>query len=152
VTVPIRAEYAGVVTRAIAFLTDAAVVAIFAYGTIAGIQLTVAVIGGDLRQLAPAAVTVLVTALPLLLVSYDVVFWGLTGRTPGMALLGVRVTMSAGRPVTWTASLIRAVVLSYFPIGSLWCLVDRRRQAVHDKLARTVVVRAMPATTHTDRS
>ncbi len=86
---------------------------------------------------------VLLAGLPALLVSYDVVFWGLTGRTPGMALLGVRVTSTAGRPVSWTAALIRAVVLAYFPIGSLWSIVDRRHQAVHDKLARTVVVRTV---------
>jgi uncharacterized RDD family membrane protein YckC len=32
-------------------------------------------------------------------------------------------------------------VLAYFPIGAVWALVDGRHQAIHDKLARTVVVR-----------
>jgi uncharacterized RDD family membrane protein YckC len=36
-------------------------------------------------------------------------------------------------------------VLACFPIGALWLLVDRRRQALHDKIARTVVVRPAPA-------
>jgi uncharacterized RDD family membrane protein YckC len=33
------------------------------------------------------------------------------------------------------------VVLGYLPVVALWMLVDRRHQGVHDKLARTVVVR-----------
>jgi uncharacterized RDD family membrane protein YckC len=42
-------------------------------------------------------------------------------------------------------------VLAYFPIGALWCLVDRRHQAIHDKLARTAVVRTAPPPRRTGR-
>jgi uncharacterized RDD family membrane protein YckC len=58
-----------------------------------------------------------------------------------MALLGVRVVRVDGRPVGRLAALVRAVVLAYFPIGALWFLVDSRHQGLHDKLARTAVVR-----------
>ncbi|OLB79996.1 MAG: RDD family protein [Actinobacteria bacterium 13_2_20CM_2_71_6] len=136
--------YAGVVSRTVAFVVDAAVVGVFAVGTVAVVQLVVSVIGAERRDLARAAVPVFLAAVPAMLASYNFLFWALTGRTPGMALLGLRVTSTAGRRVRWIPALVRAVVLAYFPIGSVWCVVDRRRQAVHDKLAGTVVIRTSP--------
>ena len=135
-------DYAGPVSRAVAFTLDGILVAGCMTGVALGAQLFAGILGTDLRELARGATPVLVAALPALLVTYDLVFWGLTGRTPGMALLGVRLTTTGGRRVSWLAAIVRAVILGYFPIGSVWCLVDRRHQAVHDKLARTVVVRA----------
>jgi uncharacterized RDD family membrane protein YckC len=74
---------------------------------------------------------------------YCAVFWLLAGRTPGMALLGLRVVRTDGRPVRWFGVLLRGVLLAYFPVGALWLVVDRRHQAVHDKVARTLVIRPM---------
>jgi uncharacterized RDD family membrane protein YckC len=140
-TVPGPADFTGAVTRCTAFVVDA-VLLVLAAGTAAlGVELI-----GLLFAVAPhdrhgAAIRVLVIALPTLLICYDVTFWTLAGRTPGMALLGVRVVGTNGRPVSWARFLLRALVLAVFPIGAAWCVVDRRRQAVHDKVARTVVVR-----------
>jgi uncharacterized RDD family membrane protein YckC len=139
-----RREYAGVVSRAGAFLADAALVAFVAFGGVAVVALVTLVVGAQGRDLARTMASVLVVALPALLAAYAAVFWALTGRTPGMALLGLRVVSTAGRRPRWLPCVIRAVVLAYFPIGALWCLVDRRHQAIHDKLARTTVVRAAP--------
>jgi uncharacterized RDD family membrane protein YckC len=138
----LRPELAGIVSRAVAYVLDAVIVGIVAFGLMAGTQFVVTVVGMDGFGVATASHAVLLTALPALLAAYNVVFWGLTGRTPGMALVGVRVTSTAGRPVSWLSALIRALVLAYFPIVAAWCLVDRRHQGIHDKLARTVVVRA----------
>jgi len=63
------------------------------------------------------------------------------GITPGMAVLGLRVVPTRPRRLSWPAAVLRALVLAYFPIGALWALVDRRHQAIHDKVARTTVVR-----------
>jgi uncharacterized RDD family membrane protein YckC len=136
-----RREYAGVVSRAGAFLADAAVVVVVALGAVAVVALVTLVVGAQGRHLARTMASVLAVALPALLAAYAGVFWALAGRTPGMALLGLRVVSTAGRPAHWLPCAIRAVVLAYFPIGALWCVVDRRHQAVHDKLARTTVVR-----------
>jgi uncharacterized RDD family membrane protein YckC len=136
-----RTDYAGVVSRTVAFFVDAAVIAAVAIGAAAGVWLVVTVVGGRWRGLAGWAVPLLAAAVPAMFALYGFTFWWLTGRTPGMALLGLRVTSTAGRPLCWSASLIRALILAVFPIGTLWCLVDRRHQAVHDKLARTLVVR-----------
>lgn len=139
----IRPEFAGIISRTVAYVLDAVIVGIVAFSLTAGTRLVVTVIGFN-GVLTRTSQTVLLAALPLLLAAYDVVFWGLTGRTPGMALVGVRVTGTAGRPVSWLSASIRAVVLAYVPIVALWCLVDRRHQGIHDKLARTVVVRTFP--------
>jgi len=141
-TRPAGREYAGIISRAAAYLIDALIVTVFAIGGLLVLVLIAAVVAGaPTRDFASAAVPIWAIALPAVLAVYNGVFWTLAGRTPGMALLGVRVVTVRGRPLSWPAALVRAVVLAYFPVGALWSLVDRRSQGVHDKLARTTVVR-----------
>jgi uncharacterized RDD family membrane protein YckC len=135
-------NHAGFVTRAIAYLIDAVLVAAGAIGTALATVLVASAVGGPARDVADRVVPVVLAVLPAVLAAYNWFFWGLAGRTPGMALLGVRVVTVGGGRVSWLASLVRAVVLAYFPIGALWSVVDRRGQALHDKLARTMVVAA----------
>jgi uncharacterized RDD family membrane protein YckC len=147
-TEPAHLEYAGFVSRAVAFLVDVFLVAVIATGGLVVVQLFGAVLGGQVQELLRGVVRGLVVALPALFALYNTAFWALAGRTPGMALVGVRVVTTGGRDVSWLSALIRAVVLGFFPIGALWCLIDRRHQAVHDKLARTTVVRVAPVPAH----
>ncbi|MFD9481889.1 RDD family protein, partial [Streptomyces nojiriensis] len=75
---------------------------------------------------------------------YEVLPTARWGRTPGKKLLGVRVLATATlRPPTFGAALRRWLLYAFLGLpGSLWCLVDRpRRQAWHDKAARTYVAR-----------
>ncbi|WKD34460.1 RDD family protein [Streptomyces xanthophaeus] len=77
-------------------------------------------------------------------VLYEVLPTARWGRTPGKKLLGVRVLATATlRPPTFGAALLRWLLYAFLGLpGSLWCLVDRpRRQAWHDKAARTYVAR-----------
>jgi uncharacterized RDD family membrane protein YckC len=141
VTLPVAPPEAGVVSRGAAYLVDATVLAGIVIVAIAIAQLIGAVAGVRPRDLARLAAPLSVTALPVLFVLYLTVFWGLAGRTPGMALFGLRVVPTNGRPLSWGAAALRAVTLTVFPVGFLWCVVDRRHQAVHDKLARTLVIR-----------
>jgi uncharacterized RDD family membrane protein YckC len=80
----------------------------------------------------------------LYVVGYHVIFWSLTGQTPGKALLGLRVVTQDGRRVSPWRALVRIVayVISAAPLylGFLWIFIDDRRQAWHDKLAGTVVI------------
>jgi len=136
-------RYAGLVSRTIAYLTDALLVAVtFTAGTVV-VGLIASVIGIEAQALARAVTSAYLLVLPASLATYNLLFWGLAGRTPGMALVGVRVATTRGRAVSWPAALVRAVVLAYFPLGALWMLVDRRRQGVHDKLAGTAVIRTI---------
>ncbi|GIE91221.1 hypothetical protein Areg01_78110 [Actinoplanes regularis] len=124
-----------------AYLIDTFTVAAVAGAAVTALGMVSAVIGAEAHQLARLLVSSYLVFLPALLALYCTVFWGLAGRTPGMALLGVRVVRADGTPVRWLAALIRALLLAYFPIGALWLIVDRRHQGLADKVAMTTVVR-----------
>jgi len=138
------AGFAGVVSRTIAYVVDALIVSIASAGTATGMSLIASVVGSDARDLARTLTTAYLVALPAVFAFYCTVFWGLTGRTPGMALAGVRVVNMSQRRVRWIAALARGILLAYFPIGALWMLADRRHRAIHDLIARTVVIREGP--------
>jgi uncharacterized RDD family membrane protein YckC len=143
-TAPAAREYAGPVSRTIAYVLDALVVTVVFSAGAAIAVMTASFIGAQSEALVRAAVSAYLVILPALLAVYCALFWALAGRTPGMALLGLRVVAVQQRPLSWLAALVRALVLAYFPIGAVWALVDRRHQAVHDKVARTAVIR-MPS-------
>jgi uncharacterized RDD family membrane protein YckC len=146
-TTAVPGDPAGPVSRTLAYALDALIVAVSFTGgaTVAG--LIASVIGSQAHDLARAAASAYLLALPAMFALYNTLFWTLAGRTPGMALLGLRVVAPGRTSPSWLSALVRGVVLAYFPIGALWALVDRRHQAVHDKLARTVVVRVPSAAT-----
>ena len=135
------AGFAGVVSRFIAYVMDALVVSVASAGTAAGMSLIATVVGSDASDLTRALTAAYLVALPAVFALYCAVFWGLTGRTPGMAMVGVKVVGRTGGRVRWASALARAILLAYFPIGSLWLLVDRRHRAIHDLIARTLVIR-----------
>ena len=65
------------------------------------------------------------------------------GQTLGMMLYGIAVRDLEGGPVSVGRATIRSIILilaSGFLIDAFWPLWDPRRQALHDKPARTVVV------------
>jgi uncharacterized RDD family membrane protein YckC len=137
VTPPAHRPYAGIVSRSIAFCVDAVVVVVATTAGVVGVEVVGVVLGRKPQHLGAA----LAIAPVVLLFVYSVAFWVLAGRTLGTALLGLRVIRIDGRLVSWGQAVIRALIMLIFPIGFLWSLLDRRHQAIHDKLARTVVVR-----------
>jgi uncharacterized RDD family membrane protein YckC len=85
---------------------------------------------------------------------YTILFLRFLGATPGKLLLGLRVR-DVERPGLpgWGQAVLRWVARdlvsnvpfagqAYWVLDSLWPLWDTRRQALHDKPGRTVVVRA----------
>ena len=77
------------------------------------------------------------------------------GQTPGKKLLGIRVIRTDGSPSDWGWTFLREFVIKLilfelavdaltFGIGSildsLWAFWDRDRQALHDKIVKTIVV------------
>jgi uncharacterized RDD family membrane protein YckC len=79
----------------------------------------------------------------ILVGAYLVLFWTVTGQTPGMRLMGLRVTDQRGLPPRFWRSFVRLIglVLAIIPMfaGFLPVLFDRRRRALQDFLAATVV-------------
>ena len=143
---PRAPEYEGLVTRAIAFALDAAIISgvSVVVGAAAGLTLSVLSVPSGVE----AAVFGFAGAVCLLWsTAYFVTFWCTTGQTPGNRVLGIRVCDaddgSALRPARALLRLI-ALTLCAIPLfaGFLPILVDDRRRGVHDMLAGTVVVGA----------
>ena len=82
-------------------------------------------------------------------IGYPVLFWTLTGQTPGMTLMGLRVVTTDGRYLSLGRSIRRLIgyVIAAMPLflGFIWILIDDRRQGWHDKIAGTCVVYAWRA-------
>jgi uncharacterized RDD family membrane protein YckC len=140
--------YVGIVTRAIAFAADAAVIQLVAIAVAGTFALILSVVSPS-DEFDGVLVVVGSAAYGLWLVGYFVVFWSATGQTPGNRLLQIRVCRAVdGAAPSAGASLLRfgGLILAALPLfaGFLPILLDDRRRGVHDMLAGTVVVPAPP--------
>lgn len=81
----------------------------------------------------------------VLLLVYRVALWSWKATTVGGIICGLQVVPMDGKPLAFTDALVRglASILSAVAagLGWLWILWDPERQAWHDKIAGTVVVR-----------
>ncbi len=78
--------------------------------------------------------------------AYNVVMIKMFGSTVGKMALGLKVTDEEGNAPDWTTIIIREVVgkmvsLIILGIGYLMVIWDDNRQALHDKIAETLVVK-----------
>jgi len=136
--------YAGLASRTVAFALDAAVINLVAWAVTAIVAL-----GFSLITVPEEVRTVLVTTGVVLAavwaVGYFVFFWSATGQTPGDRVLGLRIQDERmEQPIRGRRAALRllALPLSALPLcaGFLMILVDDRRRALHDRIARTTVV------------
>lgn len=153
-------RYGGVVSRGLAVVVDAFVLGALIAGTtwivpqlahhFLGIPIDPARCGSteDWWQVRKHLCRALDWVTPVVALSfgplYRVGFWALSGQTPGMALLGLRVLRTDGRPIglriafqRWALRLASIFALG---LGFLPVLLNARRQAFHDRFSRTVVV------------
>jgi uncharacterized RDD family membrane protein YckC len=142
--IPREPEYEGLVTRAIAFTVDAAIISGVAVvvGAAVGISLSVLSVPSGVEN---AVFAVAGGVCLLWSTAYFVTFWCTTGQTPGDRLLGIRVCRAEdGAALRPARALLRLVALTLAAIplfaGFLPILVDDRRRGVHDMIAGTVVV------------
>lgn len=78
---------------------------------------------------------------------YHTLFIGLKGQTPGKMALGIKVINERGEVPGLGYAALREIpgkIISGIVIllGFIWVAFDSRKQAWHDKIARTYVVRA----------
>jgi uncharacterized RDD family membrane protein YckC len=135
--------YAGIVTRAVAFAIDIAVVQAILFFIGVVVALIVGAfsnfnLDGDIETILGAA-----TIWALAFTIYCAAFWSLTGQTPGMRAMGIEVMTCTGELLTPRRSLLRLVgmVLAAIPLflGYLPILLRDDRRGLHDRLARSVV-------------
>jgi uncharacterized RDD family membrane protein YckC len=71
--------------------------------------------------------------------------WTWKGTTIGGIVIGLKVIRTDSGPVTLTVAIVRALAAAFsiimFFLGFLWIIWDKEKQAWHDKIAGTVVLR-----------
>jgi uncharacterized RDD family membrane protein YckC len=143
-----QGHYAGAVSRLLAYAIDlAASSAVFALA-LAAVSYVAQVVTG--KQISWDRQGVVVSAL---FVAWQFFYfgysWAVSGRTFGMAVLGIRVVRADGGILDPWHGVLRALVfpLSFllFGLGFLGILVQRERRALHDLIAGSAVVYAWDA-------
>jgi uncharacterized RDD family membrane protein YckC len=137
-----RVPYAGIATRAVALAADVAIAHVIVFAGGAVLALVASLVGDvnlDLVERILAAF-----AWAVVVGTYFVLFWSTVGQTPGMRAMGLRVMdASGGHPgVARSALRLVGLGLAIIPLGAgfLPVLVDDRRRALQDFMARTVVI------------
>jgi uncharacterized RDD family membrane protein YckC len=136
-------QYIGLITRAIAFAIDAAIVNGVAAVTAAAVVLIL-----SLFPLSHDARTVLVAVGGFVffvwVVAYFATFWATTGQTPGNRVMRIRVTRPSGGRLRMRRAIVRVVgiTLATIPLfaGFIPILFTDRRRGLADWMADTVVV------------
>jgi uncharacterized RDD family membrane protein YckC len=141
--VTLQGNYAGSVSRFVAYVIDAAISSgLFALG-LAACSFAAQVVAG--HPVSWSRQNVLVAALfiawQFLYFGYS---WAAGGKTFGMAVLGVRVVRADGRVIDPWRGVLRALAfpLSFLCLGLGFAgiLVQREHRALHDLIAGTAVV------------
>jgi uncharacterized RDD family membrane protein YckC len=146
--VTLQGQYAGSVSRFLAFLVDQLLIALlFAAGAWLSVSALEVVVGRSIT--VPSwFVAVCYTGWAFAYVAAQL---AATGRTVGKALLGLMVVEAGGEPLRARDALVRTLVfpLSFllFGVGFLLGLIRRDRRELHDLLAGTAVVYAWDAST-----
>jgi uncharacterized RDD family membrane protein YckC len=126
--------FAGDVAVATSAFTAGVAALSWVLATLFGAQLPLAEDGGVLWLLA--------------FIAWLFVYWtaasAVVGRTPIMALAGLRIVARDGTPLRPRHVLVRTLVLPLsllvFGVGGAWMVVDRERRALHDLFAGSTVV------------
>jgi uncharacterized RDD family membrane protein YckC len=135
-------RYGGVATRAIALATDALLAHVAVLVPALFITLIASLVGGlGSNWLVD---TLLGVGWFIIVGAYFVVFWTAVGQTPGLRMMRLRVIDGKGESPSAGRSFVRLIglALAIIPLfaGFLPVLFDRRRRALPDYLAGTVVV------------
>jgi uncharacterized RDD family membrane protein YckC len=81
----------------------------------------------------------------LVLAIYGAIMWKVRGSTVGGIVLDLQVVRLDGQPMDWETAIVRALAcflsLAVAGLGFFWIAFDSGRQAWHDKIAGTAVVR-----------
>jgi uncharacterized RDD family membrane protein YckC len=79
------------------------------------------------------------------LAAYGAIMWKLKGTTIGGIVCGLKVVRRDGSELNWDTAIVRALgcflSMVVAGLGFLWIVFDEDRQAWHDKIAGTLVVR-----------
>ena len=138
----VYSQYAGFVTRFIAFFIDIAIITIISAVVAAVTRMILEFFRAG--ELATTIAGIVMAGFHLSFAFlYFVFLWMAIGQTPGKMLLGLRVVRANGGPITFGVALRRWIgyfISAILFLGFLWVFMDARRQGWHDKIANTFVV------------
>lgn len=135
----LRSRPAGIVSRGLAAVVDALVLALIGLTVQLGAGCARLVVVGPPFQVPDVPNWVAGPIGWTLAVCYLGGSWAVVGATPGDRLLGVCVTDRAGRRLRTVRALVRAAVSVTFPLGLLWIPFSKHRAAVQDLVVRSAV-------------
>jgi uncharacterized RDD family membrane protein YckC len=139
----LQGHYAGFASRFVAFTVDAATSTGVFMLALAAVSFAVSVVTGRSVNWTTTDPVIGVVYLAWLF-TYYAYSWAASGRTFGMALLGVRVIAGDGGDAGARRAVIRTLAfpLSFLLLGLGFAgiLAGRQRRALHDVIAGTVVV------------
>ena len=79
------------------------------------------------------------------LAGYGALMWKIKGTTIGGLVCGLKLVRRDGAEINWDTAIVRALgcflSMVVAGLGFLWIVFDEDRQAWHDKIAGTLVVR-----------
>ena len=137
-------HYAGPVTRAAAYAIDA-FASVASYGLLLSLVAFLWQLVRRDQLTLPADNSILwLIGLGVWIFAYFAGTWAVAAKTPGMAVLGLRVVQRDGGELRPRQAVVRALT---FPLGALTAgigylgiVVGAERRALHDVLAGTTVV------------
>jgi uncharacterized RDD family membrane protein YckC len=88
-------------------------------------------------------------AIILLWTGYHIVMWGLKGATVGGLIVGARIVRTDGGPINFSIAVVRALAsflsAAALGLGFFWAGWNPQKQAWHDIIAGTYVVKTRPS-------
>jgi uncharacterized RDD family membrane protein YckC len=134
---------AGAITRLVAYIVDTAtIIGVLSLGVLLVSYLAGLFVGHTVdprRAGGPWWIGVTAAAV----IFYFWAGWTMTGRTVGMALMGLRVVRSDGGEVRGRSAFLRALVFPFsliLAVGVIPIVLQRDRRAWHDFAANTMVI------------
>lgn len=143
-----QGHYAGAVSRLVAFVIDQTVAtAVFSITVAVSVSVVALVTRHDLELTITGWFALLLYGIWLFI--YYAYPWSMSGKSLGMAVLGIRVVTTEGAPIGARAAAIRTIALPLsfltLGIGFIPIVAGRERRAMHDRIAGTAVVYAWDA-------
>ena len=139
----VSGHYAGAITRAVAHALDvAAAGATFSLAS-STLLSTLRAVGVPIEEFDRTG-TLFLGSLAAWVFLYWWTSTAVAGRTPGMAVVGLRIVDRTGEPISGRRALVRVLTLPLsillLGLGLVGIVVGRERRALHDVLAGSTVV------------
>lgn len=144
-TVPnsLLGHYAGPFSRLAAFLVDL-LVSVGVYTIVLGLGSYLLQLLFDITLTGDVVETLRGLGLLAWLFIYFVYCWAAAGKTPGMALFGIRVVRGDGSDLKGGRAVIRMLVFpwcfAFFGAGFIGVIIGKHHRGLHDLAADTTVV------------